>query len=99
GPSGDFDGDRLPVDLAANAASLGAEVIRAGTADALRDALKVARDSERTIVIHVESDPSVMVPSYESWWDVPIAEVAQSVEVTRARGAYDEKRKRERHFL
>ncbi|CAN5516355.1 3D-(3,5/4)-trihydroxycyclohexane-1,2-dione acylhydrolase (decyclizing) [soil metagenome] len=99
GPSGELDGDRLPVDLAANAASLGAEVIRAETADALRDALKVARDSERTIVIHVETDPSVTVPSYESWWDVPIAEVARSAEVTRARGAYDEKRKSERPFL
>lgn len=99
GPSGELDGDRLPVDLAANAASLGAEVIRAETADALRDALKVARDSERTIVIHVETDPSVTVPTYESWWDVPIAEVARSAEVTRARGAYDEKRKSERPFL
>lgn len=99
GPSGDFDGEPLPVDLAANAASLGAEVIRARTVDELRDALKIARDADRTTVIHVQTDPSMRVPNYESWWDVPVAEISQSQDVDRARASYEEGRKRERHYL
>jgi 3D-(3,5/4)-trihydroxycyclohexane-1,2-dione acylhydrolase (decyclizing) len=99
GRTGDFDGEPLPVDLAANAASLGADVIRARTIEELRDALKVARDAVRTTVIHVQTDPSVRVPNYESWWDVPVAEISRSHDVDKARASYDEARKRERHYL
>jgi 3D-(3,5/4)-trihydroxycyclohexane-1,2-dione acylhydrolase (decyclizing) len=99
GRTGDFDGEPLPVDLAANAASLGADVIRARTVEELRDALKVARDADRTTVIHVQTDPSVRVPNYESWWDVPVAEISRSHDVDKARASYDEARKRERHYL
>jgi 3D-(3,5/4)-trihydroxycyclohexane-1,2-dione acylhydrolase (decyclizing) len=99
GPTGDFDGESLPVDLAANAASLGAEVIRARTVDELRDALKIARDADRTTVIHVQTDPSMRVPNYESWWDVPIAEISQYQDVDSARASYEEGRKRERPYL
>jgi 3D-(3,5/4)-trihydroxycyclohexane-1,2-dione acylhydrolase (decyclizing) len=99
GLTGDFDGEPLPVDLAANAASLGAEVIRARTVDELRDALKIARDADRTTVIHIQTDPSMRVPNYESWWDVPVAEISQSQDVDRARASYEEGRKRERPYL
>src|SRR5918994_703931 len=99
GLTGDFDGEPLPVDLAANAASLGAEVIRARTVDELRDALKIARDANRTTVIHVQTDPSMRVPNYESWWDVPVAEISPSHDVEKARAAYEEARKRERPYL
>jgi 3D-(3,5/4)-trihydroxycyclohexane-1,2-dione acylhydrolase (decyclizing) len=39
------------------------------------------------------------VPGYESWWDVPIAEVSESEGVRAARRAYEAAVKRERHFL
>ncbi len=71
-----LDGGKLPVDLAANAASLGADVIKATTAAEFADAVKVAKASDRTTVIHVETDPLVSAPDSESWWDVPVSEVS-----------------------
>src|SRR5439155_21431091 len=55
--TGRLDGDRLPVDLAANAASLGADVLRVSTVDELRAALDKAKQSPRTTVVHIETDP------------------------------------------
>jgi 3D-(3,5/4)-trihydroxycyclohexane-1,2-dione acylhydrolase (decyclizing) len=95
---GQLSGDRLPVDLAANAASLGADVIRVETIDDLRDALQAARDSARTTVIHVETDPSVYVPRYH-WWDVAVAEVSESDAVREARATYEQEQTKARRFL
>ena len=99
GPSGNLDGDKLPVDLASNAASLGAEVINARTVTELRDALKEAVQSEVTTVVQVETDPDVSVPIYDSWWDVPVAEVSGSDAVARARAEYERARRDERTYL
>jgi 3D-(3,5/4)-trihydroxycyclohexane-1,2-dione acylhydrolase (decyclizing) len=74
--SGQLAGATLSVDLAANAASLGASVIRATSIEELRDALKVARANTATTVVHIETDPLVAAPDSASWWDVPVAEVA-----------------------
>ena len=73
---GRLDGAKLPVDLAANAASLGADVIKVVTAAEFADAVKVAKASDRTTVIHVETDPLIPAPDSESWWDVPVSEVS-----------------------
>jgi 3D-(3,5/4)-trihydroxycyclohexane-1,2-dione acylhydrolase (decyclizing) len=73
---GRLDGDTLPVDLAANAASLGADVIKVASAAEFGDAVKVAKASDRTTVIHVETDPLIAAPDSESWWDVPVSEVS-----------------------
>jgi 3D-(3,5/4)-trihydroxycyclohexane-1,2-dione acylhydrolase (decyclizing) len=97
--SGQLDGARLEIDFAANAASLGAHVIRATTRDDLRSALEEARVQERTTVIVIEVDKEVRVPGYESWWDVPVAEVSEMDSVKSARESYDEAVKRERSFL
>lgn len=96
--SGQLDGARLEVDFAANAASLGAHVIRATTRDDLQRALEEAHQQERTVVIVTEVDKEMRVPGYESWWDVPVAEVSEMPSVKRAREAYDEAVKRERFF-
>ncbi len=73
---GRLDGDVLPVDLAANAESLGAEVLRARTIDEFRSALVKAKAADRTTVVHVETDPLVDAPDSDAWWDVPVAEVS-----------------------
>jgi 3D-(3,5/4)-trihydroxycyclohexane-1,2-dione acylhydrolase (decyclizing) len=97
--TGALDGDLLPVDLAANAASLGAEVRAATTIDELEEALRAARDAERTTVVHVQTDPLVAAPSSEAWWDVPVAEVA-GIESTRAaRAAYEQEKRAQRIHL
>ncbi len=86
----------LPLDLAANARSLGAEAIRANGVAELRAALADAQRSDRTTVIVVEADRYAAVPSYDSWWDVAVAEVSELAGVRKARAAYDEARGRQR---
>lgn len=53
---GGFTGPPLPVDLAANAASLGLRVLRAATVDDLRKALSEARDAEGPTCVYVETE-------------------------------------------
>jgi 3D-(3,5/4)-trihydroxycyclohexane-1,2-dione acylhydrolase (decyclizing) len=99
GATGQLDGELLTVDFAANARSLGAHALKAGTLDELREALKEAKTLDRTTVIVVETDVSAGVPGYESWWDVAVAEVSEMESVREARARYEEARKRERHHL
>lgn len=94
-----LSGEVLNVDFVANAASFGAEAIRARTIDDLKAALAKSRSSKRTTVVVIEVDPEIRVPGYESWWDVAIAEVSQSDSVQAARKDYEIAVKRERHFL
>ena len=97
--SGQLDGDRLNVDFVANARSLGAHALKANTVAELRKALEEAKSADRTTVIVVETDPTVGVPGYESWWDVSVAEVSEMDSVRKARTNYEEARKRERYHL
>ena len=97
--SGQLDGDRLNVDFVANARSLGAHALKANTVAELRKALEEAKSADRTTVIVVETDPTVGVPGYESWWDVAVAEVSEMESVRKARTNYEEARKRERYHL
>lgn len=96
--SGQLDGPRLEVDFAANAASFGAHVERATTREDLQRALELARQNERTTVIVIEVDKEERVPGYESWWDVPVAEISEMEPVKRARESYEKAVKRERFF-
>ena len=99
--TGELDGDALPVDLAANAASLGARVCarrHARRASARRCAAAQRRPRRRVIVVPV--DREARVGGYESWWDVPVAEVStiRDGAATRARRTRRARRK-ERDFL
>jgi 3D-(3,5/4)-trihydroxycyclohexane-1,2-dione acylhydrolase (decyclizing) len=91
--------ERLPVDLAANAASLGAYVIRCQSYDDVVAALSAAKDIDRTTVIYVRNDRLEGVPGYDSWWDVPVAEVSEMPEVQAKRFDWERMRARERLHL
>ncbi len=97
--SGRLDGEVLPVDLAANAASLGADAIRASTVDELRAGLRKARDAGRATVIVVETDPLAPAPASPAWWDVPVAEVSELDSTRAARAGYDEAKRAQRRYL
>ncbi|MFJ4974450.1 3D-(3,5/4)-trihydroxycyclohexane-1,2-dione acylhydrolase (decyclizing) [Streptomyces coeruleorubidus] len=86
---GTFTGAPLPVDLAANAASLGMDVLRAKTVRELREALATARSSDRPTCVYVETDPAPTAPPAEAWWDVPVAETASREAAVEARERYD----------
>jgi len=97
--SGQLDGETLPVDFAANARSLGAHVVAADDLASFKLALEEARAQTRTTVIVIETDREQRVPGYESWWDVPVAEVSTSENVRARRAAYEKAREKERHYL
>jgi len=88
--------DYLPIDLAANAASLGAKAVRVTTVDELRAALEAAKVEDGPVAIVVEVDRYEGVPSYESWWDVAVAEVSEIAAVRAAREQYEAAREDER---
>ena len=89
----------LPVDLAMNARGLGAHVFECKTYDDFTAALEKAKTTDRTTVIYIENDRYVGVPGYESWWDVPVAEVSDSETVRAAREAFEKKQTEERYYL
>jgi 3D-(3,5/4)-trihydroxycyclohexane-1,2-dione acylhydrolase (decyclizing) len=62
-------------------------------------ALETARTFERTTVISIRNDRYESVPGYESWWDVPIAEVSTMPDVQAARKDWEQLQKQERLFL
>ena len=97
--SGRLEGGRLPVDLAANAESLGVRVLRVRTAEEFADALRAAKAATDSTVVHVETDPLVPAPDSRSWWDVPVSEVAALDSTTHARKTYDQNKATQRHFL
>ena len=92
-------GESLPLDLATNAAGLGAQVFRAHNVEELRDALVAARGVEQTVVVHVPVDRYEGVPAYQTWWDVPVAEVSDAEPVREARQAYEEAGRERRWYL
>ena len=87
------------MDLAANAESLGARVIRCRTIAELTEGLKQARDAEKLTVVHIETAPLSPVPSSESWWDVPVSEVSTLDSTRAARTAYHAAKRGQREYL
>jgi len=79
----------LPIDLAANAAAWAPRPCGSTSIDELRGALDHGSRATRTSVICIEVDRYEGVPNYESWWDVPVAEVATVESVNAARREYE----------
>jgi 3D-(3,5/4)-trihydroxycyclohexane-1,2-dione acylhydrolase (decyclizing) len=98
--SGRLDGGVLPVDLAANAESLGVRVLRAdGVADFRAKLAEAKAHTGGPVMVHVETDPLVPAPSSESWWDVPVAEVSAVDSTRQARKAYEQGKANQRPYL
>ena len=96
--NGKLDGDRIPVDFVANAQSLGAHAVRARSREDLRQQLAAAKGRSSTSLIVVETAYDQRVPGYESWWDVPIAEVSEVASVRAAHENYVKAREKQRIF-
>ncbi len=97
--SGHLDGDTLPIDFAKNCESLGARVIRANDREAFSHAMEAAKAHRGgPVCIVTEVDRRQRVPGYESWWDVPVAEVSDSESVRQARAAYEAYKERESYY-
>jgi 3D-(3,5/4)-trihydroxycyclohexane-1,2-dione acylhydrolase (decyclizing) len=96
---GTFAGGTLPIDLAANAQSLGARVLRATTLEELREALADAVAAASTTVVVVETDPLFPAPDSASWWEVPVAEVSTRPATIAARERYEADRVVQRDLI
>ena len=97
--TGRLDGEKLPIDLAANAASFGLEVFRASTAADFADAIKAAKAATESVVIHVETDLLISGPDSESWWDVPVSETSTLDSTRHARTTYEQHKATQRLFV
>ncbi|NEC85597.1 3D-(3,5/4)-trihydroxycyclohexane-1,2-dione acylhydrolase (decyclizing) [Streptomyces sp. SID12501] len=89
---GTYTGAPLPVDLAANVASLGMRVLRAKTVRELRAALAEARTADTPTCVYVETETADTVsgaPPAQAWWDVPVAETATRPSAVKARELYE----------
>jgi 3D-(3,5/4)-trihydroxycyclohexane-1,2-dione acylhydrolase (decyclizing) len=93
------DGEVLPVDLAAVAAGLGADVRRASTIESFEEALREAAAAPGITVVEVQTDPLVDAPDSEAWWDVPVAEVAGLDSTRAARRTYEQNKRTQRQYV
>jgi 3D-(3,5/4)-trihydroxycyclohexane-1,2-dione acylhydrolase (decyclizing) len=97
--AGQLAGTTLPVDLAMNAESYGAKVLRVSSIEQLRDALAQARANDVTTVVHIRTTPLVPAPDSMSWWDVPVAETSTRDSTKNALASYREARTIQRTYL
>ncbi|MBX2819025.1 MAG: 3D-(3,5/4)-trihydroxycyclohexane-1,2-dione acylhydrolase (decyclizing) [Rhodothermaceae bacterium] len=96
--NGQLNGGPLPVDLAANARSLGAHVIECDTIDSVKAALEEAKKITTTTVIYVKTDIYQNVEGY-AWWEVPVAEVSEVSTTKKSFEVYKEGKKAQRYYL
>ena len=94
-----LDGDFLPMNFVKNAESYGVEVLSPKNYEEIEQAMITSRNSDKTHVIVVEVDNIQRVPSYHSWWDVPVAETSSMKEVNESRIEYEESRKNQKNYL
>jgi len=93
-----LDGGLLPIDYAANAASMGAYVIKTTNVEELKSALKEAKTIDRTTLIYIDVDRKKAVPGF-AWWDVAIAEVSEKEAVNEALKTYHQNKSTQKYYL
>lgn len=93
-----LDGGLLPIDYAANAASMGAYVIKAKNVTELKAALQKAKGIDHTTLIYIEVDRKKGVPGF-AWWDVAVAEVSEKAAVQECYKTYLQNKKTQKYYL
>jgi len=97
--TGRTDGPPVEVDFAAHARAMGASVWSPNNYRELEEALKEARKAKGVRVVVVPVSLEDHLPGFESWWDVPVAEVSGQPEVRRAREEYEAHLKKQRRYF
>lgn len=93
-----LDGGLLPIDYAANAASMGAYVLKASNVNELNAALKKAKTIDHTTLIYIEVDRKKGVPGF-AWWDVAVAEVSEKTAVSESYQTYMKNKKTQKYYI
>ena len=97
--TGRLDGENVPFDLATNAASWGADVLRCDGIAEFRENYAKAVASDRTTVLYIETDLTGPNPPGTAWWDVPVCEVSELDSTRKAFEEYEAERAGQRHYL
>lgn len=96
--TGQLDGEYLEIDIAQNAASMGARTWRVSTPEQLRKALSEARQEKRSCAIVVETEKHRFLPGSQMWWDIAPAEVSGDDVTQRLRKEYEAARSKLQRF-
>ncbi len=99
GAGGRLDGPEVPFDLAANAASWGADVLRCNGIEEFRANFVKALAADRTTALYIETDLVGPNPPGSAWWDVPVAQVSTLESTQRAFGEYLAEKAAQRPYL
>jgi 3D-(3,5/4)-trihydroxycyclohexane-1,2-dione acylhydrolase (decyclizing) len=97
--SGRLDGDKVPFDLAANAASWGADVLRCASMEQFRENYAIAAASDHTTVLYIETDLMGPNPPGSAWWDVPVSQVSTLASTQQAYAEHLESQRGQRAYL
>lgn len=97
-------GEKLPVDLAANAESYGVHVIRVepgpNSLIDLDSAVRTAKAHKGgPVLIHINSDPLIYAPDGEGWWDVPVTAVSNLASTKKAYKDYSTAKQKQKALL
>lgn len=97
--SGRLDGADVPFDLAANAASWGADVLTCNGIAEFKANYAKAAASDRTTVLYIETNLYGPNPPGSAWWDVPVSQVSELDSTQKAYGEYVAEKTAQRHYL
>jgi 3D-(3,5/4)-trihydroxycyclohexane-1,2-dione acylhydrolase (decyclizing) len=84
------------IDFAAHARAMGAAAEKVSDIASLEAALGRARDSDRTSLIVIDTDPVATTKAGGAWWDVAVPEVSVRSEVRDSRAQYLDARRAQR---
>lgn len=97
--TGRLDGENVPFDLAANAASWGADVLTCDGIAAFRENYEKAAASDRLTVLYIETDLTGPNPPATAWWDVPVSQVSELESTRTAFEEYTAEKAGQRQYL
>ncbi len=97
--TGRLDGEDVPFDLAANAASWGADVFRCNGIAEFRENYAKAVANDRTTVLYIETNLFGPNPPGTAWWDVPVSQVSELESTRTAYAEYVAEKAAQRHYL
>ena len=97
--TGRLDGENIPFDLAANAASWGAQVLTCDGMAQFRENYRKAEQLDGPVVLYIETDLYGPNPPGSAWWDVPVSETSELDSTQQARAEYEEEKAAQRHYL
>ena len=91
--------EKLPVDLAANAAQPRRPRDRHAHDRGIRGGAARGGAADVTTVVQIHTDPMIAAPDSEAWWDVPVSEVAALESTRTAREHYERDKATQKTYL